>query len=131
MRCLWQKGTEGKPMMRGLSGPSLTQLWHRTRAPTSAAGGGELADGSRCSSGGKRRGRWKQQRSYGWGNQMGFALLSMLIADKGRRKLAHMGAKAAARAENNGRVRRSEKQWRQRRPRFRQAVRGLILTPGQ
>jgi hypothetical protein len=43
--------------MRGLSGPSMAQLRHRTRAPTSAAGGGELIDGSRRSSGGKWRGK--------------------------------------------------------------------------
>jgi hypothetical protein len=55
-RCLRQKGTEGKLVMRGLLGPSLSQLRHRMRAPTSAARGGELADGSRHSSGGKQRG---------------------------------------------------------------------------
>jgi hypothetical protein len=42
--------------MRGHSGPSFAQLGHRMRAPTSAAGGGELADGSRYSSGGKQCG---------------------------------------------------------------------------
>jgi hypothetical protein len=41
---------------------------------------------------------------------MGFALSSMLTVDKGGQKLAHMGAKAAARVKNNGRARRLEKQ---------------------
>jgi hypothetical protein len=44
-------------MMRGLSGPSMAQLRHRTRAPMSATGGGELVNGSRCSSSGKRCGK--------------------------------------------------------------------------
>jgi hypothetical protein len=62
---------------------------------------------------------------------MGFALSSMLAADKGGQKLAHMGAKAAARVKNNGRARRLEKQQRRRLPQFRQAVRNLKLTPGR
>jgi hypothetical protein len=48
---------EGKPTMTGLSGPSMKQLWHRMRAPTSATGDGELVDGSRRSNGAKRRGK--------------------------------------------------------------------------
>jgi hypothetical protein len=44
--------TEGKLVMRGLSGPSMAQLRHRMRAPMSAAGGRELVNGSWRISGG-------------------------------------------------------------------------------
>jgi hypothetical protein len=54
-RCPWHRETEGKSAMRGLSGPSLAQLRHRMMAPMSAAGGGELADGSQCSSVGRQK----------------------------------------------------------------------------
>jgi hypothetical protein len=43
---------EGKLVMRVLSGPSMAQLRHRTRAPTSAAGGGVQQRGAFPSRGG-------------------------------------------------------------------------------
>jgi hypothetical protein len=53
-------------------------------------------------------GRQKQQRSYRWGKQTGFALSLMLTAHKGGQKPAHMGAEATAWSEIVGGARRSE-----------------------